>query len=95
MILVETSKNLSKDLSQEPTTARPPWASWRSRCSRCMAVVESSPLVGSSSRIRLGLINSSCPILARLRSPPEMPLRKKPPGGQGSVQLSSAEILAS
>ena len=55
-----------------------------------MAVVESRPLVGSSSRIRLGLMSSSCPMLARLRSPPEMPLRKKPPGkllhaGQGCL----------
>ena len=31
----------------ELTTARPPFESWRRRCSRCMAVVESSPEAGT------------------------------------------------
>ena len=43
-----------------------------------MAVVESSPLVGSSRSRMLGLISSSWPTLQRLRSPPLMPFRKNP-----------------
>ena len=39
----------------------------------------SPPEVGSSSSTIEGLISSSWPMDARLRSPPEMPLRKKPP----------------
>ena len=33
-----------------------------------------------------GLMSSSCPTDTRLRSPPEMPLWKKPPAGLGIPQ---------
>ena len=38
------------------------------------AVEESSPVVGSSKKIKLGFVRSSTPILALLRSPPDTPL---------------------
>lgn len=38
------------------------------------AVDESSPVVGSSRKIKLGLVRSSTPILALFRSPPDTPL---------------------
>ena len=41
--------------------------------------------VGSSSRRMEGLISSSWPMEARLRSPPDIPLRKKPPGLQDKL----------
>jgi hypothetical protein len=43
------------------------------------AVVLSRPEVGSSRSMRLGLISSSCPMLTRFRSPPEMPRMNGPP----------------
>jgi hypothetical protein len=43
------------------------------------AVVLSSPLVGSSIRIRLGLEISSYPMEVRFLSPPEIPLILTPP----------------
>lgn len=52
--------------------------------SRCIAVVLSSPLVGSSSRMIAGLMSSSLPMDTRLRSPPLIPLRKKPPAVHNS-----------
>ncbi len=75
---------------------RPPCASARSDVSRCIAVVESSPLVGSSSSRMEGLMMSSWPTEARLRSPPEMPFRKKPPAQNGcrmSGGVQSMEYL--
>ena len=44
-------------------------------------LVQHSPEVGSSRRMTEGLISSSCPTDTRLRSPPEIPLWKKPPAG--------------
>mmetsp|Transcript_10111 Transcript_10111/g.35952 ORF Transcript_10111/g.35952 Transcript_10111/m.35952 type:complete len:86 (-) Transcript_10111:661-918(-) len=41
---------------------------------RLSAVVESSPDVGSSSKITEGLYRSSCPMATLFFSPPEMPL---------------------
>jgi hypothetical protein len=38
------------------------------------AVAESKPVVGSSRKIRLGLVRSSTPIEALFLSPPETPL---------------------
>ena len=44
-----------------------------------------APEVGSSSRIMEGLISSSCPTDTRLRSPPDIPLWKKPPAMPPSI----------
>jgi hypothetical protein len=38
------------------------------------AVEESKPVVGSSKKIKLGLVSNSTPILALFLSPPETPL---------------------
>jgi hypothetical protein len=44
-----------------------------------LAINESKPDVGSSSKIILGLVISSTPIAVRLRSPPDMVFFKNPP----------------
>jgi len=44
-----------------------------------LAINESSPDVGSSSSIILGLVISSTPIAVLLRSPPEIDFLSKPP----------------
>ena len=44
-----------------------------------VAVKESSPVVGSSRKIKLGSVINSTPIEVRLRSPPETPLTRGPP----------------
>ena len=43
------------------------------------AVEESSPLVGSSNKRRLGFVMSSYPIEVLFLSPPDNPLMKNPP----------------
>ena len=60
-----------------------------------MAVVESSPLVGSSRSRMLGLISSSWPTLQRLRSPPLMPFRKNPAPPGPTTTLPAAFLLSS
>lgn len=44
-----------------------------------VAVKESSPVVGSSKKIKLGSVMSSTPIDVRLRSPPDTPFTSGPP----------------
>ena len=44
-----------------------------------VAVNESSPVVGSSKKMRLGSVMSSTPIEHLFLSPPETPLTKDPP----------------
>ena len=44
-----------------------------------VAVKLSRPVVGSSRKMRFGLVISSTPIEVRLRSPPEIPLTRAPP----------------
>jgi hypothetical protein len=44
-----------------------------------VAVNESSPVVGSSKKIRLGSVISSTPIEVLFLSPPDTPLTKGPP----------------
>ena len=43
------------------------------------AIYESSPVVGSSRKIKFGFVTSSTPIDVLLRSPPEIPLMSGPP----------------
>lgn len=56
------------------TIVLPSTASLFKRSITYSAVDESSPVVGSSKKIKLGLVSSSTPMLALFLSPPETPL---------------------
>ena len=59
-------------------------------CKQALTEEQHSPDVGSSRRMTEGLISSSCPTDTRLRSPPEIPLWKKPPAGSAMILIKTS-----
>ena len=62
---------------------------------RCVAASNPPPPHGLPTSMRMaGLMSSSTPIEVRLRSPPLMPLRKKPPGQRGASVCTRVSACA-
>ena len=63
------------------------------------AVNESSPVVGSSKKIRLGFVISSTPIEVLFLSPPDTPLTRGPPifvsAAFSSLRLTNSSLTIS